>query len=252
MTCSEQPCTCSCGKFVKGIRTSSEDDRDAGPSSEKSPLALGRGASGNVSAHPPSTGSNEHGEQVRNKEVRVNNNLSGRGALLSPTQSSPRLIEAESVATCHQTAAELFMALPTRTPTTQLGASIDQHSPPSPEKQVQMLSHWTNFAAGGVKEDDNKREELAAAEAEFAMRHQPAEISLIDFDDGNSASGEQPSNPVKSEAVVAMKNERKKWLHEYQPSNNVKPGSRYSTPLSIRSSESGHSSGQQSVVDLLD
>jgi hypothetical protein len=160
-----------------------------------------------------------------------------------------------------------------KSPSIQLGMSVHRHSPAtsgnslcasltlndlafglgtgsqhSPEKQTEMLAHWTTYAAGGVKNDDSQREKISAAEAQFSMQQQLAEVSLIDFEDPIDCTGRENQNPVN---VETMENGRKKWTQEFQPANNAKHGLDYITAPSIGSSTSGQSSGQQSLEDLM-
>jgi helicase required for RNAi-mediated heterochromatin assembly 1 len=276
--CFEKPCLCSCQQFSKSIRASPEEPPDAGESSDNKQAALGAGDTKNAWAKTTSVAGDHCGRPSHNKEVRGNNSQYREGALpppsqsySSPPQASQNVSYGNGIATRHS------ISLVMKDLSTQSGVSPVRHSPTlsdnslctqptssdfalgfgkgtqqSSEKQIQIVAHWTNFAAGGVKKDDSQREKLAAAEANSALQQRLSEASLIEFEDANESDGKQYSGTVKGETVVEMRNGRKKWLEEYQPSYNAKPGFGYSATPSIRSSESAQSSGRQSLVDLLD
>jgi helicase required for RNAi-mediated heterochromatin assembly 1 len=277
-TCFEKPCFCNCQQFAKNIRASPEEPPDAGGPSDNKQTALGGSDTRNAWENTTSVAGGHCGRPSHNKEVRGNNSQYSEGALPPPSQGYSSLPhESQNVSYSKGIATKLSIALPMKDLSAPSGVSMAQHSPtpsgyslctqlaspdfafgigkrtqPSPEKQTQIVAHWTNFAAGGVKIDDSQREKLAAAEANLALQQRLSEASLIEFEDANDSDAKQYSGPVKSETVVEMKNGRKKWSQEYQPSCNAKPSFGYSTTPSIRSSESGQSSGRQSLVDLLD
>ena len=276
--CFETPCFCSCEQFAKNMRTSREQSPDAGPSSHDQEAALGSNKAGNAWENTKSVGGEQQGGPFHNKVVRGNNTQNSKGGLSALSKSySPLSYDSQGASYSSRTATNASTAMAIQDQDTQMGKSTKRHSATSlgdslctpstspdlafgfgqgsqqsPEKQTQTLADWATFTAGGIKKDDGQREKLAAAEARSAMQQRLSETSLIEFEDTNDVDEKRHSVPVKDETVVEMKNGRKKWFHEYQPANNAKHGIGYSTTLSISSSASGHSSGQQSLMDLLD
>jgi helicase required for RNAi-mediated heterochromatin assembly 1 len=276
--CFENPCFCSCEQFANNPRTSREEPPDAGRPSENQQVALGSGDARNAWTNTASVGGDQHGKPSDKKEVRGNNSQNSKGAFPALSTSYSKLShDSQCESNGNGTTTKDPKTLTTRDSSTLSVVSTKPNSPTnfsaslctpsispdfavgigqglqhSPEKQTQMVAHWTTFAAGGVKKDDSQREKLAAVESKLAIQQRIAEASLIEFEDANDIDEKHHSGPVKGESVVEMKNGRKKWSHEYQPSYNAKPDFGSSITPSVGGSASGQSSGRQSLVDLLD
>lgn len=276
--CLEDPCFCSCDQSAPGTRTSHEEPSDASQSRDNQQETPGRGNPGNPWTDTRSVDRDRRSKRADSKEVRGNNSQNSDGDIPPPSKNYPPLPHgSQSASSSDGTLTKVSTAMGMKSPSIQSGMARHRHSPTasgnslcasltsndltfglgkgpqhSPEKQTEMLAHWTTYAAGGVKNDDSQREKISAAEAKFAMQQRLEEVSLIDFEDPIDCTGRENQNPVNVETMVEMKNGRKKWTREFQPANNAKHGFGYSTTLSMDSSTSGQSSGQQSLEDLMD
>ena len=277
-TCSEKPCLCNCEQYAKSTRTSRREHLACGRLSDKQQLGLGKGDPEGALMKAISIRGDHHGGSSHSQELRGINSQNSEASLSTLSQRYSELVyECQGGSYSKETAPKLSSALTMRDWTTQSSMSTERHSqttsvdslctpstPPdlavgfgqgsqySPEKQTQMVAHWTTFATHGVKEDDNQREKLATAEAKLAMQQRLAEAPLIEFEDADDIDGKQHFGPLKSEIVVEMKNGRKKWSHEYQPSHNATPSFDCTGTHSIGISACGQRDAPQTVVDLLD
>jgi helicase required for RNAi-mediated heterochromatin assembly 1 len=279
-TCLEDPCFCSCGQSALGTITSHGKPSDASQPRDNQQAALGRGNPGNPWADMRSLDRDQRSKRADIKEVRGNNSQNSNGDIPSPSKNyypPPPPYGSQSVSSSDGTSTNVLTAMGIKSPSIQSGMSGHRHSPTasgnslcasltsndlafglgkgsqhSPQKQTEMLAHWTTYAAGGVKNDDSQRENVLAAEAKLAMQQRLEEVSLIDFEDPIDCTGKENQNPVNVETMVDRKNGRKKWTQEFQPANNAKHGFGSSTTPSMDSSASGQSSGQRSFEDLMD
>jgi helicase required for RNAi-mediated heterochromatin assembly 1 len=270
--CFENPCFCSCDQSAVGTRISDEGPPSASQSRDNQQETLGKESSGNPWTDMRLVGGGPRSKRADTKEVRGNNSQVCNGGILLPSKNySPLPHRSQGASSGDGASAKASTAMSMKSPPIQPGVSGHRNSPTtsgnslcasltlndltfrpgkgpqhSPEKQTEMLTHWTTDAAGRVKNDDNQRQKISAAEVEFAVQQRPEEVSLIEFEDLIDCAG---WNPLNIETVVETKNERKEWAQQFQPANNAKYG--YGTTPGMGSSTSGQSNGQHSLEDLL-
>src|SRR5207248_3291850 len=210
---------------------------DDDPQNNKQHSVFGNGEADNAGTNNESVGGEQQGRPCQNKEVRGNNTQNSEEAILALSKSySPLSYGSQCESSGNGTGNKAFDAAVIEGPIAQTGVSMKTLSPitsedclwtrstspeftfdlgkgaqHSPERQTQRIEGWTIFAAGGVKEDDSQRQELAAAEAKLEIRQRLAEASLIEFEDMNDVDGKEHSRLVKGETVVEMRNGRK-WF----------------------------------------